>query len=112
MLLQKEARMEGCKKKLKGFYANKLGKVTDLRMVGNAIKAFIGDYFIQYNCELRTREAILDEIKRQEEELKKFPEKISVSWQIKPLQKQLPMLIVREIEINMNYVKQKKRVCK
>lgn len=47
----------------------------------------------------------MDKIKEKEEE---FPEKISISPKIKLIKWQLSMLTIIEMEIEMNYIKQKK----
>lgn len=87
--IQKEAMVEDCKK-LKKLFEHNLDKGTDLWIVWMQI-IFIQTYFIQqiqlWNQKEESNENMklkLNEIKRKEDELKKFLEKISIFQQIKP----------------------------
>lgn len=71
-----------------------------MRMVWDETKVLIRDYVIQCNSEFKKKrqkkmQTILDEIIIRE--IRNFPENTSVSQQIRNLQQQLSMLIIKEM---------------
>lgn len=81
-------------------------------MVCNANEAFVRNYLIQQNSEIKRKtqekiQNISDEIKRKEEWLKNSPGNTSISQQIKDFIEQLSTLTIREVEITLNDGKQR-----
>lgn len=74
-------------------FENNLNKGTYVRFIWYASKVFMKGYFIPHNNELKRQrqqktQVILGEIKRKEEKLKKFPERIIISQPIEEVSRE------------------------
>uniref|UniRef100_A0A8D0B4D1 exodeoxyribonuclease III n=1 Tax=Salvator merianae TaxID=96440 RepID=A0A8D0B4D1_SALMN len=111
-ILKKEEMIQQCKRKLREYFEDNLGKGTPLNTVWDASKAFMRGHLIRMNNEMKKKkqakaQKLSEEIKKKERELKQKPDCQEMLRNLKILQKELSMMDVEEMEKKLTYLKQR-----